>query len=267
MHHNHARTLLRRLPAAPLLAVAAVLVAAIAPSSPPDGWNREATQGPSVGAATDRAPERQDRAASTPFKEARIYWEYNASANDLGVHVVLDAEDWKKIKIENPSEKTLFDVKGSGPYRTLGMTELFFEGAEPSLNEVPLAELLEMFPEGDYEFSGKLVGGEELESEAAFSHAIPAGPKVSHDLGANNYLVIKWQEVTSPPQGFPAKKIVIAGYQVIVDSFQVTLPASARSVTVPPEFVKSLGSGTHPFEVLAIEASGNQTLTEGTFVL
>jgi hypothetical protein len=37
-------------------------------------------------------------------------------------------------------------------------------------------------------------------------------------------------------------------------------------VTVPPEFVASLASGEQPYEVLAIEASGNQTLTEGTFV-
>jgi hypothetical protein len=36
-------------------------------------------------------------------------------------------------------------------------------------------------------------------------------------------------------------------------------------VTVPPEFVASLPSGSNQFEVLAIEASGNQTITEGTF--
>jgi hypothetical protein len=46
---------------------------------------------------------------------------------------------------------------------------------------------------------------------------------------------------------------------------QVTLPASARSVTVPSEFVDSLRSGQQAFEVLAIEASGNQTITEGSF--
>jgi hypothetical protein len=52
---------------------------------------------------------------------------------------------------------------------------------------------------------------------------------------------------------------------VIVDSFQVTLPASARQVTVPAEYVVSLAPGAHAFEVLAIEASGNQTITEGSF--
>ena len=33
-----------------------------------------------------------------------------------------------------------------------------------------------------------------------------------------------------------------------------------------PEFVASLAPGVQPYEVLAIEANGNQTLTEGTFI-
>ncbi|MDP2602094.1 MAG: hypothetical protein Q8S00_05820 [Deltaproteobacteria bacterium] len=55
------------------------------------------------------------------------------------------------------------------------------------------------------------------------------------------------------------------GYQVIVGLFQVTVPATKTSVTVPPEFVESLASGEQLFEVLAIEAGGNQTITESSF--
>jgi hypothetical protein len=200
-----------------------------------------------------------------PFKRALIYWEYNSSANDLGVHVTLDAEDWKSLRIENPCERTLFEVRGRGSYQSLGMTELFFEGAEPSLNEFPLRRLLELFPEGEYTFEGRTVDNEELESTSRFSHAIPAGPSASATLHGNS-LRIHWTEVTSPPRGFPNRPIVIAGYQVIVESFQVTLPPTARSVTVPPELVAVLEPGEHQFEVLAIEQSGNQTITEGTFV-
>jgi hypothetical protein len=203
-----------------------------------------------------------------PFKFANIYWEYNASANDLGVHVTLDAEDWKALEIENPRDLKLFQVRGGGPYRNLGMTELFFEGAEPSLDEFPLADLLALFPEGQYEFSGLTVDNEELESRDLLSHAIPDGPVVSVQIGSGNFLQISWTEVSAPPPGFPKLPILIRGYQVIVEpSFQVTLPASARSVTVSPEFVQSLGAGEHLFEVLAIEESGNQTLTEGSFTL
>jgi hypothetical protein len=84
-------------------------------------------------------------------------------------------------------------------------------------------------------------------------------------LSPNNSLVISWTEVTGPPEDFPDEPIHIVGYQVIVGSFQVTLPATTFSVTVPPEFVASLGQGEQQFEVLAIEAGGNQTITEGFF--
>ncbi len=197
---------------------------------------------------------------------SRIYWEYNASANDLGVHVSLDGEDWRALKIMRPDKSTIFQVFGKGPYAQLGMTELFFEGAEPSLDEFPLPNLLAKFPEGEYEFEGRTVGGQDIEGEAQFSHAIPDGPKVGAVVGPMNLLRIEWAPVTSPPPGFPNRPIVISGYQVIVESFQVTLPPSATRVTVPPEFVAALAPGSHAFEVLAIEQSGNQTLTEGTFV-
>ena len=212
------------------------------------------------------APPCSAGAPPVPLEIAKIYWEYNASANDLGVHVSLDAEDWKRLKIVNPKDRTIFEVEGQGPYKELGMTELFFEGAEPSLVDFPLDGLLARFPEGEYEFVGKTVDRQDLESTAVFSHAIPAGPNVSTLVGPGNALVISWTAVTAPPPGFPAKPINIAGYQVIVGSYQVTLPATATSVTVSPEFVASLASGTQPYEVLAIEASANQTLTEGTFV-
>ncbi|MFN0007366.1 MAG: hypothetical protein ACKVXR_05610 [Planctomycetota bacterium] len=197
---------------------------------------------------------------------SRIYWEYNASANDLGVHVTLDGEDWKKLKITKPDGQKLFEVKGHGPYADLGMTELFFEGAEPSLDDFPLQDLLALFPEGEYEFEGRTVDGQEIEGEGQLTHAIPDGPDVQAQLGPNDFLGISWSDVTSPPPGFPNRPIVIAGYQVIVGSFQVTLPASANNCTVPPQFVASLAAGVHQFEVLAIEQGGNQTLTEGSFV-
>jgi len=202
-----------------------------------------------------------------PFEFARIYWEYNASANDLGVHVTLDGEDWTRLKILDPAGHSLFQVQGRGPYASLGMTELFFEGAEPSLEEFPLADLLALFPEGLYEFAGTTVDNQPIEAEHFFSHAIPDGPAVAVDTGPNDLLRIRWSAVTSPPPGFPNEPIQIVGYQVIVEpTFQLTLPATARSVTVSPEFVQTLGPGPHAFEVLAIEASGNQTLTEGSFV-
>jgi hypothetical protein len=200
------------------------------------------------------------------FSESRIYIEYNQTANDLGYHVSLDGEDWKRLEIENPNGVTIFSVRGFAAYRQLGMTELFFEGAEPNLDDFPLADLLALFPEGKYEFDGLTVDNQEIEGAGMLSHAVPNGPgNVTAQLGANNSLVIRWDAVTTAPRGFPKRPISIVAYQLIVKPFQVTVPANVRSVTVPPEFVRSLPSGVIPFEVLAIDVSGNQSITESSF--
>lgn len=212
------------------------------------------------------------------LEAARIFIEYNSTDNDLGFHVFLDGEDWKTLKIVNPNGRVIFDVQGRGPYRRLGLSELLFEGAEPTLSDFPLDELLALFPEGDYEFEGRTVEGQVIEGEATFTHAVPAGPDVSDSddtVGPGNALTIRWDPVTekaTDPAGgtFPDVPIVVTAYQVIVaETFQVTLPATdppaPMSVKVPPEFVASLEPGEHGFEVLAIEASGNQTITAGSF--
>jgi hypothetical protein len=146
------------------------------------------------------------------------------------------------------------------------MTELFFEGAEPMLTEVPLEELLALFPEGDYEFEGKTVDGGTVVGSDTLMHAVPAAPgNIAAAVGSGDSVVISWDAVTGPAPGFPDRPITIVGYQIIVGSFQVTVPDTTTMVTVPPEFVASLGAGQHGFEILAIAESGNQTIGTGEF--
>lgn len=211
--------------------------------------------------------------AETPveLEDSSIYIEYNSTDNDLGFHVLLDGEDWKLMTVTNPNGKTIFRVDGQGPYKDLGLTELFFEGAEPTLgvgeDEVPLEDLLELFPEGEYTFDGFTVeGGVKIVGAGTLTYDVPAGPVVDADLSGSE-LVISWLPVTDDPGfPFPDRTITIDGYQVIVESFQVTLPADATSVTVPPEFVDSLDGGEcYDYEVLAIEVGGNQTITSDEF--
>ena len=205
------------------------------------------------------------RAPQQQLEIAKIRWEYNSSANDLGVHVSLDGEDWKELAITNPNNKVIFQVKGGGPYRELGLTELFFEGAEPTLDEFPLEDLLALFPEGEYLFQGKTVDNEFIGGTAEFSHAIPDGPHVSATVGSGS-VVIHWTAVTAPPPGFPDEPIHVVSFQVLVpETLDVIVPASVHSLTLPPEYVATLEPGEHDFEVLAIDQSGNQTITEGTF--
>jgi hypothetical protein len=80
-------------------------------------------------------------------------------------------------------------------------------------------------------------------------------------------IVIDWDDVTDP---FPGTDLAVAivGYQVIVERvspqpllvFSVNLPATVTQVTVPAEFIEA--GAEYNVEVLAIEASGNQTISE-----
>src|SRR5688572_9310474 len=119
------------------------------------------------------APEeaRGARPPAVNFSIAKVFFEYNSTPNDLGVHVFLDGEDWKELKIVNPRGRTIFEVEGKGPYKDLGMTELFFEGAEPNLADVPLEELLARFPAGEYKLIGKTVDGHQIVGTAILTHA------------------------------------------------------------------------------------------------
>jgi hypothetical protein len=205
-----------------------------------------------------------------PFSAAKIIFEVNATDGDAGIQVFLDGEPWKVVKIFNPDNEQIFKVLGTGNLDMFGLTELFSESNEPPFEEVPLAEVLAMFPAGKYRFEGTTVEGASLKSMATLSHVIPCGPEIDSPGVLNlNMAKIEWNEVTNeldPATGECGEStdLDIVGYQVIVDTFQVTLPASATSVTVPPEFLEP--NTMYLFEVLAIEASGNQTITEGSFM-
>jgi hypothetical protein len=194
-----------------------------------------------------------------PFSKAKIIIEFNSTANggvgDVGVQVLLDGEPWRLLKIKSPNGREILHIIASSSLRKQGLTELFFE-------------------EGTYEFEGKTIEGQEIEGKATFTHVIPAGPViVSPPLNAEvdpKNLVISWKAVTKDIAG---RDSVIVAYQIIVErtdndqlgaalrTFDIKLPATSQSVTVPAEFLEP---GTeYKFEVLAIEAGGNQTISEG----
>jgi hypothetical protein len=211
-------------------------------------------------------------AVQIPFSKAKIIFEFNSSGPDLGIQVSLDGEPWREIKIVDPKARTLLDIEAKGRLKRFGLTELFAESDEPNFADVPAADILERFPAGIYEFFGKTVEGDKLVGTATLTHAIPDGPSnVSAQVGPGNTVVISW---VAPPlvSSLTGLQINIVGYQVIVERadndqlgvapriFDVKLP-TVTSVTVPPEFLEP---GTqYKFEVLVIEAGGNQSITEG----
>jgi len=193
------------------------------------------------------------------FEEARIFFEFNSTANDLGVQVFLDGEAWKRLKILDPSGQRLLTLQARGHLGKLGLTELFFESDEPTPEEV-----LDLFPAGKYKFEGKTVEGEEIEGRAVLSHDLPAAPVILTPSAPGEVIdrsaaVIRWAAVPD-----------IASYEIIVENedvgaeMTVPLPASATTLHVPVEFLEP--NTGYKVEVLAIAENGNKTITEREFV-
>lgn len=233
--------------------------------------------------------DRDNNGDEIPFEEAKIFLELNNTDGDLGIHALVDGEAWKKLTIEDPNERTILVVTGKGRLGRHGLTELCFESDEPPFDELPPEEFLRRFPEGKYEFGGKTLEGDELESTAELTHVMPAPPEnilISGISAAENCdadplpsvdgdepVIISWAPVTQshPEIGRDDPAIDIVGYQVVVEREEPTLlvfnvdlpPSDEPQVTVPPEFI-ALGT-EFKLEVLVREASGNQTAVETCF--
>ena len=205
-----------------------------------------------------------------PFTDARIRIEVNATDADSGLHVLLDAEGWKFVNIFDPTGKLVFHVAGGGSVRTTGLTELFFESAEPGFEELPLADFLKRFPAGKYTFVGQTIKGDTLYSVATLTHALPEGPVLlapPEDSVQNpNNTVLRWAPVANPPgsQIVRYEVIVVEDGSVPKRVLSATVPAAVTSMIVPPTFL--VRNASYKWEILAIETGGNQTLAEGTFV-
>ena len=204
-----------------------------------------------------------------PLADASVIVEVNATDGDAGLQLFVDAEAWKSIEVFSPTGRRILDVRTRGQLRNYGLTELFSESSEPPFDEFPLEKFKKLFPEGRYRIIGTTIDGDRLSGRARLTHNIPEGPEITTpqdgEVVPRNAVVASWAAVTEPTG------IDIAGYRVIVERedplrvFSADLPPSAGSLTIPPEFLEP--DIEYKLEVAAIEASGNQTLTEISFLV
>ena len=208
-------------------------------------------------AALGEAAEAQTSGAQMPFANLKLFFEFNSTDNDLGVQLNLDGKDWRRVTAFDPDDRQILQIMAHEQLRELGLTELFFESAEPSPGEV-----LALFPAGSYRFVGVTVDEEGLVGTATLSHDLPPAPVFSPSNGElvdRNTLVIEWRPIPG-----------IASFQLIVvnensgRTMTVDLKPSVTRFPVPPAFLDP--STGYKAEVLAIATNGNKTITEGTFV-
>jgi hypothetical protein len=218
--------------------------------------------------------------AVVPLKEAKLNIEHNATDEDTGFQGFIDSEGWRRLDMRGPNGQVL-TFEGRGSLAKLGVTELFFETVEPENAKVPIAQMLAKLPEGRYTIAGP--GQENGKSTgrtlgtALLTHDIPAGPKlVSPAEGATvpvRGVVARWRPVIKTITGEPVQ---IIAYQLIIEEdtkphrhmigklgLSIYVPQGVTSVAVPNGFLRPRTA--YNWEVLAIERSGNQTLSSGSF--
>ena len=204
------------------------------------------------------------------FEASDLYIETNATDRDIGLQLSLDFDEWDKFKLFDPKGHMLMqEARTAGRLHGWGLTELFWETAEPEFADVPLRKFKKRFPEGKYRFRGRTVNGRRLVGSDRLSHVIPAGPKITsprkgEEVNSHGFKV-SWEPVTEPAG------VEIVSYQVIVvqepvERVTLNLKPDVTSVDIPSQAL-SPGAPETKVEVLARERSGNQTISEVPFTV
>jgi hypothetical protein len=223
---------------------------------------KDAPASPQSAISTDPAFDRErggdeGRGQRIEFAKLNLFFEFNSTDNDLGVQLQLDGEPWDLVRGFDPAGRTFVEFFGRGRMEDLGLTELFFESAEPSPDEV-----LALFPPGRYRFVGRGVEDQRLVGTAMLSHNLPPAPVFSPSGGEEvdkDDVVIKW----SPIPGVAAYQVIVADEEQGTQ-MEITLLPSVTQVTVPPELLEE--DTEYKVEVIAVAQNGNKTITESTFV-
>ena len=212
---------------------------------------------------------------------ASIIIETNDTAGDTGFQIFLDGVGWRNVRVYDSNGSKILHAHSAGGVRAIGGgTELFMESNEPPYEDLDgMQALIDLLPEGEYYFLARYTNNTWATGTAEFTHTVPDGPEIVYPAPTGNEdecttgvfvdsAYIEWEPVEMDIWG--SDEIEIVAYQVIVESdeeeynyFTVTVPAEINMVVVPEDV---LTEGTEfIFEVLAIEESGNQTITEGCF--
>jgi hypothetical protein len=219
------------------------------------------------------------------FETAKLYIEHNATDADTGVHGLFGGEAWQVLCIWDPQGNLILVTRPEGRLGDLTVSDLFFESREPPNEEYTLEQLFADFPEGQYLVGTRGFDGVDRAATATFTHDIPAAPQIRQPLlsedeesagdaavGAGE-LQVAWDPVSSTVDG---ASVDISGYEVIVTNvdlddpngwsvpvYDVHVGPEVTALTVPAEFFDA--ATVYELEVLALEVSGNQTISVGFF--
>lgn len=216
------------------------------------------------------------------FSEAELFFELNDTDGDLGIHASIDGGTWTHLTITGPNGGALLNIASQENLQTQGLTQLAFESAEPSFEDLPPADFFARFPQGVYVIQALAQGGGLFSSKATLSHVLAApaeniflsGVPAAESCDAKplprvtSPVLIDWDPVTTshPEIGAPGP-ITISRYQVFVEGesakFSVDLSPTITEIEVPSGITAQ--GNLFKFEIIARTAAGNNTAVESCF--
>ena len=219
--------------------------------------------------------------AGVPLKEAKLNIEHNATDRDTGFQGAIDSEGWRNLDVRGPRGKVL-TLQGARRARQARADRAVLR--DRRAREQGHARSRRCCGSCRRGSTGSPVRPRRTASASAgrrgtawLTHDIPAGPRlVSPAEGATvptRGVVADWEPVSKTITGKPVR---IIAYQLIIEKdvephrhmigkfgLSMYLPRSVTRIDVPDGFLEP---GTaYNWEVLAIERSGNQTLSSGSF--
>ena len=231
------------------------------------------------------------------FDEARLFFELNDTDGDLGIHGKIDGDEWKRVEIEGPNDRRLMNIRAIGRLKRQGLTELFFESAEPNFDDLDPSVFFNRFPEGWYEIEGVTLDGEELENEVYLSHVIPAAPagvtvnglEAAEDCDAEELpevsapVTLSWEPVTTAHAELGRDTgstlsdhgISVIYYEVVVEIDDVEylsssiVPDYVNEVELPTaitDLIDETEDGEFKFEILVRTDNGQTVDDDGELI-
>lgn len=197
------------------------------------------------------------RAPTLALKEETLILEWTASADEAVIKIEAESEEELKfLQVNNPNGQLVFELRARNTHIHA------LSGFVVEMQESTADELLEMYPEGQYQIRGRSADGKLALGNARLSHTLPLVPDI----------VYPYPEAYVPADGLILSWIPddnVEGYVVSLeqnenDGLTVHLPAGSSQFSVPNGVL--LPAVESQFELGAIGPNGNVTLVEVEFI-
>jgi hypothetical protein len=205
-----------------------------------------------------------DGSDTLEMEDIQFFFELNDSDDDLGVQLTLGTpEPWTNMSIYDPSGILLATFQTKANFQLHGLSDFFFESAEPNFEEITRDEIQDRFPAGTYVFLGTAIEGECLYGTAALTHDIPGGPTIleptHNDTIPHDDLIISWAPNMDDNATIDSFEVIVTNEKESDYKLDARFSSETRSALIPKSFLTP--DTLYEIEVLTREVSGNQAIS------